>query len=1625
MDMLYFDDMPLDWQLSMLNNSQNGEDNIDLSLLNQISNDSENIKEILDLKLTDNQLEQFLTTMDQPLVNPYTAHKHVNTTQSINSMPTTTSMVGTQFTNNLENSEYLHNINQINDINLNMHNNSNEQQQLLQELINNKLNSMTENSINNYSSLLYNHNIINNDNNAYSIGTKRKEDMSDIVNNNTIKKLKKIPLIPDHTSSYAIPTTGINAVTSSSNLPLNNLDTDIALSMPVSVNNYTNELQPSSHTTTTHEQNQILMQLLDEMKNKEVTNTTAEAQASTNINHIIGSLIANSHQNMNSILTTPTTETLNMDNVPATTASAVVVEAVAQKQFISPTIINNLQQQQQHHQHQHQHQNQKHQQQKPPHQPLNQQPQISQHLQQTLQVARATTTTTTTSDNVSLPLSTTSIDTLPIKTTLPNVASTIDKTVSNEVDTATLLRKVKVEDSGKNENVFSNNDTISVSSTANHAVSSSISKFPLNSNVISSSTSSSSNVKLKSASWVKTQEKGEMKMAISRLKTNDPVKPIIPLQVIKHQKKVAHNAIERKYRNNINDRIKQLQDVIPALQYTKNIKEREKNQKDNKNGGDDDVVKIDESLIIDGIPAARKLNKATVLKSATDYIVHLKKTSNNLKEENKRLLDFIKKIGGDEMLNQFTKENSDLYEEEKASPEAAPTSKGKEKGKKKGKGKQLKPVQEASPPHIYSSDSPSPTHVNSPSTVSSSSNEDDATMLDVLSGERENPQNINNFNSNNSFTTLMVSLLIFSVGLFEYGSYLDNKSDSNTQYENYVVGSQGKVLLGRSEESSEPSIQQPAHPSFYQYIVSKFAKMDENIFVGAIFYLFLILIILMISKKIINYIKESRNSCISSIGNYSILDKLFLIEKTRVELFGFALSKVSRTLYEKLFKIKGYSYTKLLLSQCRMIERDILITKNQNKQSLLVVFYTTLQIINNIDFVTSEMSYSTIAYILYTTAIQYLLNFKDIPFGKAIAARIWKKGTYYVSKANEDKEDYERNLRQSKKFDDYKKKRKINIANEAIDFILTYVNVNPKTCEEFFLKGHWITFLDRNSIEMSTSLYDFSNQKCLLITFSTAFKYEVLLNTFKKHGLKYIYVAPSAIAKSGESTELETDSELENSNGNEKTLNKKQIKEEIKNDYFSLSNFYLKLSNYYLPPNYFISSLEAPLNKIMSKLVDKKSKKKEKEQNKIMKIDKILDTIVKVANSSLIVNDINLYWYTQILWIMVSWKKEYFKPIVSENNMDKINIQLFYADQFRKLIVTSVTSYYSDVVEDDVVPDEIPKANYSDDLYSYSSSELQEIEEEDDEGEEEIDSSSANESESEYVSEFKTETIPESTSISSVSTNSRPELGKAYQGIAKHYSVPNYSTVHFLSDSTRQFITLSLFTWLMVQKQKYTIAKRSIEKAHQILEKITNVSLNKDDFSFTSLFEEENDYYPDIMLKFERIVVILAGTWLVESERIILNNERKKNSWTNNTEGLSSLYQPTLESSSSKLTTATKAVSLVSTNNDHIVKKVEEEEEKEKEKEKGIIGTADEVVTLPKLSETTNHYNDSNESELNAMTKSSSVVPKISEFVERYVKLIHYFQELLPFIGSDTIAIECFKTVQHYQSDYRKYILGV
>ncbi|CAG8498994.1 28336_t:CDS:2, partial [Racocetra persica] len=127
------------------------------------------------------------------------------------------------------------------------------------------------------------------------------------------------------------------------------------------------------------------------------------------------------------------------------------------------------------------------------------------------------------------------------------------------------------------------------------------------------------------------------KVAITRLKpsTVTPL-PQSQIQSNKQQKKVAHNAIERRYRNNINDRINELKNVVPALCSLKN---KEDNDEDNE---------------VDGIPAATKLNKATILRKSTEYITYLKNNNKKIKSENEVLRKMIEALpGGIELYNAY------------------------------------------------------------------------------------------------------------------------------------------------------------------------------------------------------------------------------------------------------------------------------------------------------------------------------------------------------------------------------------------------------------------------------------------------------------------------------------------------------------------------------------------------------------------------------------------------------------------------------------------------------------------------------------------------------------------------------------------------------------------------------------------------------------------------------------------------------------------------------------------------------------------------------------------------------------------------------------------------------------
>ncbi|KAI8376029.1 helix-loop-helix DNA-binding domain-containing protein [Radiomyces spectabilis] len=138
-----------------------------------------------------------------------------------------------------------------------------------------------------------------------------------------------------------------------------------------------------------------------------------------------------------------------------------------------------------------------------------------------------------------------------------------------------------------------------------------------------------------------------------------------PLGGGKQQKKTAHNAIERRYRNNINDRIAELKNAVPALLYAK-LKDSRTGSKRSHRAAmeeeDDDGEDAEEYL--DGVAVATKLNKATILRKAIEYINHLKRTGEHARRENTVLQQLLAQMPhGQEVLARYRVQKS-LREEE-------------------------------------------------------------------------------------------------------------------------------------------------------------------------------------------------------------------------------------------------------------------------------------------------------------------------------------------------------------------------------------------------------------------------------------------------------------------------------------------------------------------------------------------------------------------------------------------------------------------------------------------------------------------------------------------------------------------------------------------------------------------------------------------------------------------------------------------------------------------------------------------------------------------------------------------------------------------------------------------------
>ncbi|KAH0545150.1 hypothetical protein FGG08_000762 [Glutinoglossum americanum] len=90
-------------------------------------------------------------------------------------------------------------------------------------------------------------------------------------------------------------------------------------------------------------------------------------------------------------------------------------------------------------------------------------------------------------------------------------------------------------------------------------------------------------------------------------------------------KKTAHNMIEKRYRNNLNDKIAALRDSVPSLRVM------------SRGAQGSGEIDDDENEDLEGLTPAHKLNKATVLAKATEYIRHLEKRNKKLADENEGL----------------------------------------------------------------------------------------------------------------------------------------------------------------------------------------------------------------------------------------------------------------------------------------------------------------------------------------------------------------------------------------------------------------------------------------------------------------------------------------------------------------------------------------------------------------------------------------------------------------------------------------------------------------------------------------------------------------------------------------------------------------------------------------------------------------------------------------------------------------------------------------------------------------------------------------------------------------------------------------------------------------------------
>ena len=111
-------------------------------------------------------------------------------------------------------------------------------------------------------------------------------------------------------------------------------------------------------------------------------------------------------------------------------------------------------------------------------------------------------------------------------------------------------------------------------------------------------------------------------------------------------KKTAHNEIEKRYRTNLNDKITQLRNAVPSLRQMTVRSKPAAPAAAAESGEHDDA---EDGLMVDIAGAqsgggGAKLNKATILSKATEYILQLERRNQGLETENGALRERMEEL---------------------------------------------------------------------------------------------------------------------------------------------------------------------------------------------------------------------------------------------------------------------------------------------------------------------------------------------------------------------------------------------------------------------------------------------------------------------------------------------------------------------------------------------------------------------------------------------------------------------------------------------------------------------------------------------------------------------------------------------------------------------------------------------------------------------------------------------------------------------------------------------------------------------------------------------------------------------------------------------------------------------